>query len=290
MKHISKILAALIVCVPMVCGVAHAAKVGGIKGKVIDTLNGKPVAGVTVVATTETNIESEMKYARVITKTGKDGSFVINGIRNKRYVINVSKPGYFRYGTDAAAVEEVPNESNKVIREPIPISSGINSMTIKPEYILDNGTDVMWSKRVLFRSAEDQEAEDFVASLNASKYAGYADWRLPRGQEAGSLCYKLMTFARTYQPGRYINVIYPQNVFGMLTTGESQGGWHGVRTLDGLYVMQQDSACNGVRNSAWTKAVWPVRGGAPFAQPGEGGDEDDDEEADDENVDDSEPS
>lgn len=250
----------------LMCNSAHAAKIGGIKGKVIDTVDGKPVAGATVIATTNTDIESEMKYAKVTTKTGKDGSFVINGIRNKGYRINVSKAGFFRSGE---AFETVPNESNKIISNPIRISSGISGLDIKNKnYIIDKDSNIMWSRSVIFDNASNQQTDEYLSWLNASKYAGYDDWRLPRGNEANSLCRKFYSHLNDYAPGTYQGNIWTANVMAMLTNTNDRPNWYNVRTLNGFYKMKEDFACVGEKSGDGgqynKRALWPVRGGVPF--------------------------
>lgn len=107
-----------IFCVIFAC-VACSEPLGGAKGKVIDGLTGKAIAGAEVIARTDTNIESEMRYKIVKAKTGKDGSFQINGIRQKSYSIKIFKPGFTVAGIDI----EIPNKSNIVIDKPLTVCS-----------------------------------------------------------------------------------------------------------------------------------------------------------------------
>jgi|GEM_PF-5682230 len=256
----------LAILTQVMCSSAHAVRLGGIKGTVFDTVNGKPVSGATVVAITDTNIESEMKYSKITTKTAKDGSFIIKGIRNKGYQIFVSKQGYFRYGSNDSVYASVPNESNRIMNTPIPISSGIAGLDVKhSEYIVDKENNVMWSKKVIFSGASKQQTDDFLAILNSSKYAGYNDWRLPRGEEANSMCYKLSSLPKAYSLNSNTATIYPQNVFAMTANLQNVFNWYEILTLNGFYAMEYYSECNGERKSmaqaGSTKAIWPVRGG-----------------------------
>lgn len=106
---------------------ASSTNLGGAKGKVIDAITGKPVAGVEVVATAsnESNIESEQRYLKYSTKTAQDGSFQIKGIRGKNYKIFVFKKGFLSQSRlydepqpESVAVD-IPYESNMIIKNPI---------------------------------------------------------------------------------------------------------------------------------------------------------------------------
>lgn len=63
--------------------------------------------------------------------------------------------------------------------------------------VYDSLTGLMWTQNVNLTNGKVtwQEALDFVASLNASQYLGYHDWRLPNRKELGSLKWFLFRFA-----------------------------------------------------------------------------------------------
>ncbi len=67
-----------------------------IMGKVADPVTGKPLAGIAIVALTNTNILEEKKQARIETRTDSKGEFVIKGaLPHRTYSVSVSpKPGY----------------------------------------------------------------------------------------------------------------------------------------------------------------------------------------------------
>lgn len=270
MKMNLRIILGIITYSLLFCGVAHSVQIGGIKGIVIDTVNGKPIAGATVLAITQTDIESEMKYAEINAETGRDGTFMIKGIRNKGYKITVSKQGFFSYG-DNVVYEKVPNESNRIMSKPIHLSSGIAGLDIKSsKYIVDNDNELIWSKNIIFGTNTnelidiEQQSVEFVRNLNLSKYAGFSDWRLPTADEANAMCHKLAALSSAY-PGRSE---YPQNVFGMLI-GQNVVNWHVIKTTSGCYFMQYNSPCSGERQCSQTGAsnrgIWPVRNDNFFA-------------------------
>ncbi len=85
---------ASILIIFLLCSSAWAG--ANIMGKVADPVTGKPLAGITVVAITNTNILEEKKQARIETKTDGKGEFVIKGaLPHRTYSVSVSpKPGY----------------------------------------------------------------------------------------------------------------------------------------------------------------------------------------------------
>lgn len=94
---------------------ACSEQLGGAKGNVRNVLTGQPIGGADVVATTNTNIESEQRYKQVITKTDKNGSFVVKGLRNKSYNIRIVKEGF----TPGETYADIPAKSNMLIEKPI---------------------------------------------------------------------------------------------------------------------------------------------------------------------------
>jgi hypothetical protein len=53
--------------------------------------------------------------------------------------------------------------------------------------VVDRATDLMWQESGSEDAMDYQSALAYVAKLNANKYAGFADWRLPTLEEAMSL-------------------------------------------------------------------------------------------------------
>lgn len=123
---------------------ASSVQLGGAKGKVSDALTGKAIAEAEVVATTSSDIESEQRYLMYSTKSGKDGSFQIKGIRGKTYEIRVLKEGYLPFSGSSEGCSEmswskynfinkitIPDSSNVLIHNstttllPLPPSEGI---------------------------------------------------------------------------------------------------------------------------------------------------------------------
>lgn len=96
-------------------GIACSEPLGSAKGKVINVLTAKPVEGASITATTQSDIENEQRYIKVTTKTRKDGSFEIKGLRGKSYNIIVYKDNYI-VGEEQA---DIPQKSNVLIKHPI---------------------------------------------------------------------------------------------------------------------------------------------------------------------------
>ncbi len=110
-----KILVFIYIFSIIFAGIACSEPLGSAKGKVINVLTAKPVEGASVTATTQSDVENEQRYTKVTTKTGKDGSFEIKGLREKSYNIIVYKNNY-TLGEEHA---DIPKKSNVLIKQPI---------------------------------------------------------------------------------------------------------------------------------------------------------------------------
>lgn len=53
--------------------------------------------------------------------------------------------------------------------------------------VVDRSTQLLWQRGGSRRPLSREEADDYVAALNADSYAGYQDWRLPTRDEAMAL-------------------------------------------------------------------------------------------------------
>lgn len=173
--------------------ICFAEKLGGIKGKIVDALTGKPISGVEVVALTDSNIESEQRYVRIKTISGKDGSFIIKGLRNYTYAINFSKANYFNR---SRLTKTVPPKSNLIVKEPLamyPLPTKWFELSDKT--IKDKRTGLLWLRNIkasgpgFHTSPSNSETPyDFINQVNNSQLAGYNDWRLPSNEDFLSLC------------------------------------------------------------------------------------------------------
>ncbi len=78
---------------------------GGVEGKVVNVLTGRPISDATIVATTASNIKEKQKHLRVSTKSNSNGEFKFKGLKGKRYRITISKNG-FSAGDKSVSVPE----------------------------------------------------------------------------------------------------------------------------------------------------------------------------------------
>ena len=66
--------------------------------------------------------------------------------------------------------------------------SQLEASVINQEFVvIDNVTGLMWQKAGSSKGMTIVQAQKYVASLNARRFAGYDDWRLPSFEEAMSL-------------------------------------------------------------------------------------------------------
>jgi hypothetical protein len=89
----------------------------------------------------------------------------------------------------------------------------------KEALIVDRATGLMWQKRGSGRPIGYEEAVRAVATLNAERYAGYADWRLPTLEEAMSL----MEPAKTAS-GYHLDVVFDAGSAPILWTADAGEG------------------------------------------------------------------
>lgn len=151
---------------------ACSEQLGGAKGKVIDALSGLPISGAEVVATTETNIESEQRYKKIIIKTGKDGTYQIKGLRNKHYKIKVFKKDYFSMDESVT----IPEKSNLLMEDIVLFPIPLHLFTFSDLTAKDKETGLMWTKNASMDAMNWDKANDFIHQLNEEKFAGYNDW------------------------------------------------------------------------------------------------------------------
>lgn len=120
-------------------------------------------------------------------------------------------------------------------------------------------------------------ATNYIAGLNAAKYLGYSDWRLPsvyKQDGAGGP----MGLPELETIGRPAGV-YPNTPF--VSPGAPFIGVININTADGYYwastangtviqdlawVVQMHDGALGVVNRGWLYYVWPVRGGLPITK------------------------
>lgn len=251
----------LYLCLSGFLDVSQAVQLGGLKGKVVDPYTGKPIAGANVVATTHTSIEAERKYAKISTKTGKDGVFLIKGLL-QGYEIFVTKPGYFLFSyygkieSNSYAGFGSPVVGNLVWDTPIYLIREIRGLEQNQFYATDKINGVMWSKRNFSTEYYNFEnAISLVENLNREKYAGYSDWRLPRNDEISSFS-SLVSASSSYfevAPYRFLGAI-GFNITDLDLFHRDYGEiWI---TNSGTYNFSNESAADSENGS-----VWPVRGG-----------------------------
>lgn len=177
---------------------AQSASLGGAKGRVINGYSSQPVVGAEIVATSRSNIESEQRYLKYKTKSGKDGAFTIQGLRGKIYTLSVTAKGYLpqRYQNSV----EIPERSN-VLMDPITIYPFPSDQFQLSEFtIKDRLSGLMWSRNIGDNRWQGpwKDVPQFVARTNEVKYGGYDDWRVPNTFEVQNFCMNIRRTAANF--------------------------------------------------------------------------------------------
>lgn len=176
--HFSPVLIAILFLICFPC-ISCSDQLGGIKGTVIDAFTRAPIAGIDITGSTQTDLESEQKYKKVSAKTGKDGTFLIKGLRDKSYQIVFSKKGYIT----GIITERIPDKSNRLLEKPIVLCTppmegrGYYIYTTDNKYVkLKNVTPKMsdnsqqWDRRIYY----DKTSLSEIAP-SSPKYIAYYD-------------------------------------------------------------------------------------------------------------------
>ncbi|MGH9346057.1 MAG: DUF1566 domain-containing protein [Vicinamibacterales bacterium] len=113
--------------------------------------------------------------------------------------------------------------------------------------VLDHATRLMWQQGSP-RPMRFAEAGEYVARLNAGRFAGFADWRLPTAEEAMSLMEP-----RAVENGPHLAAVFRRGVNFI---------WTGDRTEDGrgwvLYFYDGIAGAEPPDFNAWVRAVRPI--------------------------------
>jgi hypothetical protein len=124
--------------------------------------------------------------------------------------------------------------------------------------VTDNLTGLIWTKNASLPNGYItwQQALDYVASLNASNYFGYTDWRLPNRKELFSLIDHSQY--NPFLPADHPFTNVQSSLYWSSTTYAyspdqpwTVSVWYG--TVNGRY--------SGTKSDSNSLAVWPVRGG-----------------------------
>ena len=141
--------------------------------------------------------------------------------------------------------------------------------------VTDNLTGLMWTKNGSTPVVDTcpagimtwQDALDFVACLNAKKYLGYEDWRLPNRKEFFSLidCSQVNPALPTGHP--FVNLTTEPNSNYWAST--SAGAYSNA--VAWLAMIKNEGGIGGTwknNQAGYNYQVWPVRGGLSNPAPG----------------------
>lgn len=194
---------------------------GGIKGKVLNSITGKPIEGVYIQATAESNLENEQKYLRVNTKTDRSGSFVIKGIRGKMYILTISIPQGYRgpialHNNPYYFGATVPKESNALVDDiklhPIPTNFEVKNGAYGAKVVVDKKNKRLWLED---QTRTYQRLDNYIDTWNSRNVFGHKDWRLPTTEEAKQFCQEIALTLRAYNGAERYNAD-PKEFFGSM--------------------------------------------------------------------------
>lgn len=117
-----KIILCAICCSIFFYGCGFFESGSSIKGKVVDIISGKPIEGITIMASTKTDIEEDKKYEQITTQTDNNGEFHLKGLSSSyKYTIYTKKEGY---STDAVKDVAPPEKGKtKILEKPFKITN-----------------------------------------------------------------------------------------------------------------------------------------------------------------------
>ena len=145
-------------------------------------------------------------------------------------------------------------------------SAPVNRFVMQEKTAVDIETGVIWmknanpaSKPLLWRA--DDNVYSFIQNLNASNFAGYADWRVPTRDEMGSL----LVYAK--DKGKYQDEkveTWPYQVLRNLGFQDVRdyGYWTSTRESNSeIYIADFASGKITPQPEVKPYYLWPVRGG-----------------------------
>lgn len=110
--------------------------------------------------------------------------------------------------------------------------------------LIDHATGLMWQHGGSERGMGFTSAEEYVHHLNAEKFAGFTDWRLPTIEEAGSL------IEPKAHEGFQISPAFRRGVNFVWTSDRHPDGCIWM-----VYFFDAEFACERPAFNAWVRAV-----------------------------------
>jgi len=128
--------------------------------------------------------------------------------------------------------------------------------TVSGDVVTDNLTGLMWTKDANLPNGTRtwQGSLDYVASLNASHYLGYTDWRLPNVNELESLVNANEEDTAAWLNTQGFTNVQADYYWSSTTCADAPGyAW--------IIDMWNGNVDGNVKSSYYSYYVWPVRGG-----------------------------
>ena len=135
-----------------------------------------------------------------------------------------------------------------------------NRFVFSDKTVKDKRIDLIWTQNANLGKRDWKGAFKLVKELNAKKYAGFKDWRLPSKDEVKSLG----DYARSLGDDGSTNTRKPYQLFNQMGFYEVQAGYYWSGTEYGFVSAWGVSMVNGSVGNDFKDGgnyVWPVRSG-----------------------------